>query len=379
MFCFKCGQELPENAEFCDGCGVAQNEVIPTQAQITPTQPILYPDNQYPEMSSQITKNPFAPVRVRQVFGDFDPWCDVQLNGKTTPLPEAQDGVFPSKPYNSLTATIGKNLYCHYLWITDSRVIFIGSLSGGGGGFDMMDLAEGDKAGLVVAGHIRYEWLTGISYRLGSLPVTKEAELRWSDDAGNSYTARFYFNKIIGSAKTKNSYNTATVDELAKVILAKACHHRLSMTDTKQEAAFSFYQKHADSPEIPKNADPKGWNAIDIPCAYPSPSGREFSPVVAAAPMVAVAQEQQQAIGSQEALELNELKNAKKKANLKAIWNILIGIGLALLGVVCLIAAEIGPGIVFVICGAIDLWYGFKLKNKSKEWDTRIQQKERDR
>lgn len=318
----------------------------------------------------QTQPSPFVAVRARQIFGNFDPWCDVQLKDKRTPLPEPQDGSFPETPY-TLSAKVG-NVSAQRLWVTDSRLIFHGTLSGGED-LTTMDVHAGDHAGMAVAGHIRYEWITGVSYRLGTLPVNKEVEVRWFDEAGNAYKAVANFPKVIGSAK---GFHLSTVDALAKEVLAKACRHRLSITDTKSEDALAFFQKHANSPEIPLNADPKGWNAIEIPCAYPAPGGREFSPAIAASPMPAAVQ-QPQAGGSQAVLELNELKQSRKKANTKAVLNILLGIGLLLLSVILFIAAEIGTGILFAILGVVDLLYGFTLKGKAKDWDARIQQMER--
>jgi len=320
-------------------------------------------------MQTQTQSNPFNPIRERSVFGDFDPWADVQLKSKAEPLPEPQDGVFPEALY--AVATIDKLSCSTMLWVTNSRLIFHGSTSTRSSSVGTMNTAEGDKAGLVSCGHIRYEWLTGISYRLGSLPMSNEIELRWSDEAGISYTVSFYF-------AARKKYAPTTVDVLANKILGNVCRHRLSMTDTKSEDALAFYQKHALTPQIPKNADPKDWSAIEIPCAYPAPGGREFSPEVVAAPApapspeVIVAQQKQQT-----EFALNELIEARKKAKSKTVINILLGMGLIFFSIICFIAGSIGTGVVFTIVGVIDLLYGFTLKGKAKDWDARIQQMER--
>ena len=170
----------------------------------------------------------------------------------------------------------GLNLKVDF-YVTDSRVVLLcekydkGSSWSGGLAALALDAASSIAAaarrkGKVMLGHIRYEWISEITYNhKGHIGIS------YKDGDKNCWTLGLLFKKATDT------------EFVANEILRRTCAYRLAMTDQEEkerhEGAVEFFVKYSTGGRITPTENPKKESSrIQIPYSFLAPGGQKFRP-----------------------------------------------------------------------------------------------------
>lgn len=165
--------------------------------------------------------------------------------------------------------------------VTDCRIIYRcdhydkgGKWSGGlsAVALNAIERARANKrsAGKVLLGHIRYEWISEISYlskyKNGFLDSDAfEVNIVYKNSNKTTYIVKTLFNKGMDTGFIANE------------ILHAASKYRLAMQDEKGDREVEFFNKYSEE-NIPKKSDPKETSFIKFPNHYFAPRGEQNRP-----------------------------------------------------------------------------------------------------
>lgn len=132
---------------------------------------------------------------------------------------------------------------------------------------DRHDDPQGERA-LTLAGMIRYEWVSQISYQRKVSRSTEECVRLYYRDLSES---RWYLDIIFRG--------NADAEYLANVILHRACRYRLLMTDDKNDKEMYFLNRYLEDYDIEPAKNPRRYMAsLRFPTQYPAPGGDDVRP-----------------------------------------------------------------------------------------------------
>ena len=121
---------------------------------------------------------------------------------------------------------------------------------------------------LTLAGMIRYEWISQISYQRKVSRSTEECVRLYYRDLAE---ARWYLDIIFSG--------NADAEYLANVILHRACRYRLVMTDDKTDKETYFFNRYLEEYDIEPAHNPRRYMAyIRFPTQDPAPGGDDVRP-----------------------------------------------------------------------------------------------------
>ncbi|MBR0398599.1 MAG: hypothetical protein IJI10_10070 [Eubacterium sp.] len=132
---------------------------------------------------------------------------------------------------------------------------------------DRSQVPEDDRA-MTLAGMIRYEWISQISYQRKVSRGTEECVRLYYRDLSE---ARWYLDIIFRG--------NADAEYLANVILHRACRYRLRMTDDKNDKETYFFNKYLEDYDIEPAHNPRRYMSyVRFPTQYPAPGGDDVRP-----------------------------------------------------------------------------------------------------
>ena len=132
---------------------------------------------------------------------------------------------------------------------------------------DRSQVPEDDRA-MTLAGMIRYEWISQISYQRKVSRGTEECVRLYYRDLSE---ARWYLDIIFRG--------NADAEYLANVILHRACRYRLRMTDDKNDKETYFFNKYLEDYDIEPAHNPRRYMSyVRFPTQYPTPGGDDVRP-----------------------------------------------------------------------------------------------------
>ncbi len=165
--------------------------------------------------------------------------------------------------------------------ITDCRVIYRcdkydkGSRWRGGAtalAMNAISKAAANKrsAGKLLLGHIRYEWISAITYihkpKTGFLDLSiTQACIYYTDKEKNTYLVQTIFNGDVDTTFIAND------------ILHRTSKYRLAMGGESSERDISFFEKYSNE-NITVNPNKKEKSSILLPSYYPAPFGQKYRP-----------------------------------------------------------------------------------------------------
>ena len=121
---------------------------------------------------------------------------------------------------------------------------------------------------MMLAGMIRYEWISQISYQRKVSRGTEECVRIYYRDLSE---AKWHLDLIFPKE--------ADAERLANLILHRACRYRLAMTDEKSDEEVYFFNRYLSDYEIEPAEDPKRHMAtVRFPTQYPAPGGGDTRP-----------------------------------------------------------------------------------------------------
>ena len=125
----------------------------------------------------------------------------------------------------------------------------------------------GDARSLSLAGMIRYEWISQISFQRKISRTTEECLRLYYRDLEK---ALWHIDLV---------FQRADAGVLANDVLHRSCRYRLAMTDEKNDKELYFFSRYRSEDEIEPAADPRRYmSSIRIPTQYPAPGGRDVRP-----------------------------------------------------------------------------------------------------
>ena len=163
--------------------------------------------------------------------------------------------------------------------VTDSRIAFLntawkpaGSWTGynisgmiAAGVLNTIEGALTPRKGKALHGHVRYEWIRGISY---SGKKENNLYIEYSDTMLYTYRIHFEFYEGYGYAK-----------QLANDLLHLICTYRLAMTDVKDAQCIEFFRHYSNPTNKISAIQGKKYDfGIALPNSYPAPYGEAYHP-----------------------------------------------------------------------------------------------------
>jgi hypothetical protein len=221
-----------------------------------------------------------------------------QVNQYMYPLTDLEGRIVPEKwdngMQNSVTATsysekfmaegVSELIERQYhrklrmdTYITDSRVTFSCTNYNRDGldiwllfGIPQLIWRAASRRGKVLAGHIRYEWISEIYYSNKTGILSDETvRLCYEDSDSTIWAVDITLNKNIDSAFIANN------------ILQRACRYRLAMQDEKSPELMEFLTTYSKGGEIPPSNDSKKqMSGVLFPNYYLAPTGENKRPIL---------------------------------------------------------------------------------------------------
>ena len=126
--------------------------------------------------------------------------------------------------------------------------------------------AKKRSEGMALAGHIRFEWLKGLSFdRKKSFLTDDSITFHYNDTDAGWCLLHFSFPK-----------GTET-DKMAHTIIKNACRYKLAMSDTKTSEQAGLLSAYCQGKRIDPSVTGSGWKEEGLK-AYQAPEGEEYRP-----------------------------------------------------------------------------------------------------
>ncbi len=250
----------------------------------------------------------FSCVYIRQIGEKDEPFAMVGTDEYGNILNEPWDGSSPVwVTAHSLTVyekTANSNRYVENgkilnnkieVMISDSRVAFrCEKYDKGGnwyGGLTALALngieraaAAHRRAGKILVGMVRYEWLEMVGYDFKHSFLSDERLVLW-----------YQFKKEAAYKMVLTFKKSEDAKALANIVAQRTAVYRMNMADEKSEKELAFFPRFINGEQIPPSADPdKQYSTLKFPTYYKVPYGAKFRPVIpGVTPPEQIAQAQQ--------------------------------------------------------------------------------------